>query len=243
MVISGPKSFLVLLLLHLVAGFLRSCCTNFCLMIRTEFCLPRATSTCKIRPYNDPSTINDDNGQGMYLAFTLAAGSNLTTTDNTSWGAYSAGKLGYGHSTAANAVMTTTNATWQVTGVQLEVGPQSTPFEHEPYDTTIRKCGRYYQRISADAGFDYGTVALAIGSTGPWYVPMPLKYGDMRADPTLSYSAVGDFRITLQHSGSATCTSMSIGYNHTDRPMLSVQAGSSSAGSIKLFGFAGASSG
>ena len=188
-------------------------------------------------------TINDDNGQGMYLAFTLAAGSNLTTTDNTSWGAYSAGKLGYGHSTAANAVMTTTNATWQVTGVQLEVGPQSTPFEHEPYDTTIRKCGRYYQRISADAGFDYGTVALAIGSTGPWYVPMPLKYGDMRADPTLSYSAVGDFRITLQHSGSATCTSMSIGYNHTDRPMLSVQAGSSSAGSIKLFGFAGASSG
>ena len=82
-------------------------------------------------------TINDDNGNGQYLAFTLAAGSDLTTTDNTSWGAYTAGKLGYGHSTGANAVMTTTNATWQVTGVQLEVGPQSTPFEHELYGDTF----------------------------------------------------------------------------------------------------------
>jgi hypothetical protein len=126
---------------------------------------------------------------------------------------------------------------------QLEFGSQSTPFEHELYDTTIRKCGRYYQRISADAGFDYGAVAPAIGSTAAWYVPLPLKYGDMRVDPTLSYSAVGDFRITLQHSSSSTCTSIGIGYNHTDRPMLSVQAGSNSAGSLRMFGFNGASSG
>ena len=92
-------------------------------------------------------TINDDNGNGQYLGFTLAAGSDLTTTDNTSWGAYTAGKLGYGHSTGANAVMTTTNATWQVTGVQLEVGSQATPFEHEPYSVTLAKCQRYYAKI------------------------------------------------------------------------------------------------
>ena len=80
----------------------------------------------------------------------------MTTTDNTSWGAYSAGKLGYGHSTAANAVMTTTNATWQVTGVQLEVGSQATPFEHESYDTTLEKCQRYFQK--AGDGRTYGVV-------------------------------------------------------------------------------------
>lgn len=130
-----------------------------------------------------------------------------------------------------------------ITGIQLEVGSQSTPFEHELYDTTIRKCGRYYQRITADAGFDYGAIGIAVGTSSAWYVPLPLKYGDMRVDPTLSYSAVGNFRITLQHSSSSTCTSLGIGYNHTDRPMLSVQAGSNSAGSLRLFGFSGASSG
>ena len=176
-------------------------------------------------------------GAGLHVYWTLGAGSGVQTTAG-AWGtSFKRGPTG------ATNVVATNGATWQITGVQLEVGSQSTPFEYEPYDTTIRKCGRYYQRISADAGFDYGTIAPAIGSTAAWYVPIPLKYGDMRVDPTLSYSAVGNFRTTLQHSHSNTCTSISIGYNHTDRPMLSVQAGSNSAGSLRLFGFNGASSG
>ena len=123
-------------------------------------------------------TINDDNGQGQYLAFTIAAGSNLTTTDNTSWGAYTAGKLGYGHSTGANAVMTTTNATWQVTGVQLEVGPQSTPFEHEPYGETLSKCQRYYQLSHAN-GQGYVNANQHVGVRGTYRT-------EMRAAPTVT---------------------------------------------------------
>ena len=140
-------------------------------------------------------------------------------------------------------VSITSGQYFEVKEVQMEEGSKHTPFEHEPYETTLRKCSRYYQRITADAGFDYGAVGIAVGTTAAWYVPLPLKYGDMRGDPALSYSAVGDFRITLQHSSSSTCTSIAIGYNHTDRPMLSVQAGSNSAGSLRMFGFNGASSG
>ena len=54
-------------------------------------------------------------------------------------------------------------ATWQITGAQLEVGSQSTPFEHEPYETTLRKCQRYYSKIvgplDAHPCWTYGTVA------------------------------------------------------------------------------------
>jgi hypothetical protein len=121
------------------------------------------------------------------------------------------------------------------TGFQLEEGSQASPFEHELVGVTLSKCKRYYQRINADSGFEYGAIGKAVGSTAAWYIPMAIE--EMRADPALSYSAVGDFRVTLQHSSSNTATSVAIGYNHPSRPQLSVQAGSNSAGSIRLFGF------
>ena len=128
-------------------------------------------------------TINDDNGAGQYLAFTIAAGSDLTTTDNTSWGSYSAGKFGFGHSTAANAVMTTLNATWQVTGVQLEVGDSATSFEHRSYGDELLRCKRYYEEISG--GSDAFTFsAKGQGSTSAdatINLTVPL-----RASPTLN---------------------------------------------------------
>lgn len=190
-------------------------------------------------PGDTTGSWSTSNAAGIYIGWMQGTGPDYIVSSTDTWG-------GTFDMVGANQVnlLATNGATWQLTGVQFEVGENNaTPFEHEPYDTTIRKCGRYYQRISADAGFDYGTVAPAIGSTAAWYVPIPLKYGDMRVDPTLSYSAVGNFRITLQHSHSNTCSSISIGYNHTDRPMLSVQAGSNSAGSLRMFGFNGASSG
>lgn len=37
------------------------------------------------------------------------------------------------------------NAQFDITGVQLEAGSIATPFEFEPFETTLRKCMRYYQ--------------------------------------------------------------------------------------------------
>jgi len=90
-------------------------------------------------------TINDDNGNGLDVSFVLAAGSDMRTTDNTSWSAYAGGKLAYGHTDAANAVMTTANATWQITGVCLNVGDSAIHFPHESYGETLAKCQRYCQ--------------------------------------------------------------------------------------------------
>jgi hypothetical protein len=43
----------------------------------------------------------------------------------------------------------TANATWQVTGVQLEKGSAATSFEHRPIGAEISLCERYCQRGNA----------------------------------------------------------------------------------------------
>ena len=51
-------------------------------------------------------------------------------------------------------------ATWQITGVQLEVG-NATPFEHEPFSVTLQKCFRYYQK-----SYSYSDTAGTVTNNG-----------------------------------------------------------------------------
>jgi hypothetical protein len=44
----------------------------------------------------------------------------------------------------------TLNNYWQVTGVQLEAGAVSTPFEFDDYEITLLKCQRYYENSYND---------------------------------------------------------------------------------------------
>ena len=60
------------------------------------------------------------------------AGANFNTA-SPSWGNYSSANLLGGHVT--NTLVTTNNATWQLTGVQLEVGSVATDFEHRSMHT------------------------------------------------------------------------------------------------------------
>ena len=62
---------------------------------------------------------------------------------------------------ATTGVLGTLNATWYLTGVQLEVGDTATPFEHEDFGTTLKKCKRYYE-----LSYPYGTYAGAATYAG-----------------------------------------------------------------------------
>lgn len=44
------------------------------------------------------------------------------------------------------------NDWYEVTGVQLEIGTAPSEFEFEPYDTTLRKCQRYYYMVKNASG-------------------------------------------------------------------------------------------
>jgi hypothetical protein len=126
--------------------------------------------------------------------------------------------------------------------MQAEIGPVATPFEYRTYAEEWQICQRYYQRFGATdvpATTDYTGIATAHGSNSAWYVPIVLPGGRMRIAPSLSFSAAGDFRCTLQHSDSDPVTSIGYGYNNQLNPMLSVQAGSNGANRTRIFGWSG----
>jgi|TARA_B100001094_G_scaffold72637_1_gene68919 hypothetical protein len=128
--------------------------------------------------------IPNDNSNEFQINWLLAAGSALDSTDNTSWGAYTTGNWAYGQ--AQDSVLTTTNATWQITGVQLEVGESATEFEHRPYGTELSLCQRYYFRTASIAS--YPTVAIGYLNTSTqanFSFQFPVE---MRASPSSSYS-------------------------------------------------------
>ena len=155
-------------------------------------------------------TINDDNGNGMYLAFMLAVGPDMSDTNNTSWGSYTGGRLGFGHSTAANAVVTTTNATWQVTGVQLEVGDTATPFEYRSYDDELARCHRYYQIIAGGVGIGASSTSVETSFTRKEMraAPSGTTTGTVRfEDPTVGNKtqSSGAVLITVASARSEKC--------------------------------------
>ena len=99
--------------------------------------------------YKTISIEGDTNGSGFAsssserygLYFGLTAGPDRITADSTSWGAYSGTKLLYGQVADVGSV---SGATWQITGLQLEVGDTATPFEHRSYGEELSLCQRYY---------------------------------------------------------------------------------------------------
>ena len=134
---------------------------------------------------NTSNAINDDNGIGLQLNWFLMAGSNFTSGSNSSWETFAAAKHAVGHT--ANAVATTTNATWQITGVQLEVGEQATPFEHRSFGDEYQRCLRYYYRSPApNGGLGANETFPCIGNmdgtqTGAYMIQFPIP---MRAAPS-----------------------------------------------------------
>jgi hypothetical protein len=97
-------------------------------------------------PALDPSTIGGtwgfENATLITIQFGLAWGSDYTTS-NEGWN--TTGK--YGHTNQVN-LLDTVNATFNLTGVQLEAGIFATPFDHLPFSTNLQDCERYYELVS-----------------------------------------------------------------------------------------------
>jgi hypothetical protein len=137
-------------------------------------------------------TINSDTGEGLRVLFHLAAGSGWTTTDATSWVNYTTTAWAYGH--AQNGVITTTNATWQITGIQLEVGSVATEFEHRSYGEELALCQRYYYKhIDGSEGGFAGAGAYVTNTRLDIAVHFPVT---MRAAPTIVQTTGSEYYYT-----------------------------------------------
>ena len=121
---------------------------------------------------------DNDNALSLQVIFWIDAGTTFTSgTLDTSWATQ----------TNANRVDDTTGwlisstPTFYITGVQLEVGEQATPFEHRSFGDELRRCQRYYLISGASAGLSQSTTAVDFS------IPFPQE---MRADPTLGQQGV-----------------------------------------------------
>jgi len=126
-------------------------------------------------PGDTTGTWPTDNSTGLVLMFPVDAGTTLDGTVNT-WLAGS-----YRTSSGTNRLLGTSGATWQITGVQLEVGSTATDFENLPYDVSLARCQRYYQPVNAISGTAASTNALSTNIL--FTVPM-------RATPSISVTSV-----------------------------------------------------
>lgn len=139
-------------------------------------------------PPDTVGVIDNNNGGGLETYFFLSVGADRKSADNTSWATWSAARFGYGQ---VADVAGTTNATWQITGIQLEVGDTATPFEHRSYGEELAKCQRYFTKIGNDQiytrfGLGYN---WSVNANNP-VIHLPTQ---LRALPTLT--TTGSFGI------------------------------------------------
>jgi len=130
-------------------------------------------------------TLNNDNGQGLTVSICVLAGSNFTSgTFSTSWEAYS--QANQMSSNTVNLADSTSNYI-NITGVQLEVGENATPFENRMYSTELAMCQRYYETN----GGGYNTMWSGYCTNGnTYYLGVHFKT-TKRATPTVTFSSVG----------------------------------------------------
>ena len=127
---------------------------------------------------NTAWTAQGAKGSGFNLWFDLGTGSDFHGTANQ----YNAGNKTNPSGTVS--LVATNAATWQITGVQVELGAVATEFEHRPAGLERSLCERYYQHYGTQQFF----ATQYQNSYKIAHVHFPTR---MRAAPDLTYSTQG----------------------------------------------------
>ncbi len=134
----------------------------------------------------------DDNGSSLIAQIWLHGGSSYTSgTLSTSWSSVTNANRAVGISSFFDS----TDRTFFITGLQMEVGEQATPFEHRSFGEELRLCQRYFYRIGDGASrTGFATTAGHTSSAGFGIMHYPVT---MRATPTVTKDgADSDYYLT-----------------------------------------------
>jgi hypothetical protein len=145
-------------------------------------------------------TWNTTNSGSLSVIFDLGSGSDYQSTVN-AWGAGN-----YFSTSGATSVISTLNATWQVTGVQLEVGESATEFEHRPYGTELQLCQRYLPWFGSGTDDQIG-IGYATGSTS-WLIFIPWKVQTRVAPTGIIHGTDSNFNVGGPTSSGIACTAL-----------------------------------
>jgi len=161
------------------------------------------TRITKTIPGNSSITIDDNNDIGLSVEIVMFRGTD--TTDNSvplnAWQTYSSSARMPDNT---STWYTTNDATFEITGVQLEVGETATDFEHRTFADELQRCRRYAYLVGKENGKMFTSACFArSGYLDLVYGPLPLLQ-ELRASPTLTYG--GNIRGTNFTRGYSTQT-------------------------------------
>ena len=87
--------------------------------------------------------LDNDNARSFHITWHLIAGANYQSgTLNTSWASQTHANRAVGNVNIGDS----TSNTWEITGIQMELGSQATEFEHRSFGEELGLCHRYFQR-------------------------------------------------------------------------------------------------
>tara|TARA_R100000231_G_scaffold43863_1_gene37965 strand:- start:205 stop:1290 length:1086 start_codon:yes stop_codon:yes gene_type:complete len=145
----------------------------------------------------DPDTSNafaNDNTLGILIAWQIAGGADDVRTPTSSW---ALSDTGFRIVSGQVNFMDSTSNEWYLTGVQLEVGSEATPFEHRSFGDELLRCQRYYFH-TYEPGTAIGTatangaIAHSLDGTQTYARAMCFYPVEMRARPTAVAYNVND---------------------------------------------------
>ena len=134
-------------------------------------------------PADTTGAFDDDNASSLALVIHLHAGSTYTSgTLNTTWGSVTQANRVAGISSFFDS----TDRTFFITGVQLEVGQNPTEFESEPFEKTLLKCQRYFYRYIEGNTKSIMTASAILANHIQGNINFPTT---MRSTPSLATSS------------------------------------------------------
>jgi hypothetical protein len=161
--------------------------------------------------------IGATNGIGLRVYFGLGAADRAGTAGV--WGG-----AGYVTATGATSVIGTLNATWYITGVQLEKGTTATSFDYLDYGRSLIQCQRYYAKSFSQAtapvqnvGATTGALIYTTQTTSTQYItaqtnlpvtmrvaPTITTYNPFAANTGWSASGSGNFAVSAYSLGDSS---------------------------------------
>ena len=165
--------------------------------------------------------IDNDNTTGFRIEWHLRAGSDATSgTLATSWASYVAANQAAGQTID---LASSTDNEFYITGIQLEVGSQATPFEHRSFGEELALCQRYFKRIEVGNNIRISTSAYADTTTRARFIIY--HNPEMRSTPTVSVTN-GDL------DGQALSAIATVGSTDLNDVIMTRSSGSHSTGDI-----------
>ena len=155
------------------------------------------------------SPFDDDNAASLHIQIFLHGGSTFSdgTFVNNTWADQANGTR---LSDSQTSIFDSTDRTFFITGVQMEIGATATDFEHRSYGEELALCQRYFQQWGGDTAYGFFGGVSSCTTTSIAFHPIICEV-EMRANPTFAFvGAASVFDLRNDANGSHPLTGLAM---------------------------------